>query len=59
MSSNILKNSLIKSSKQDNTWIERAKYRKENKAWLDISFAITVDINHKWMLSSGDLAKRL
>ena len=29
---------------QDNTWIERAKYRKENKVWLDISFAIAVKI---------------
>lgn len=44
MSINNIKNRLKKTSKQDNSWIERAKYRKENKAWLDISFAIAVKI---------------
>lgn len=44
MSINNIKNRLKESSKQDNTWIERAKYRKENKAWLDISFTIAVKI---------------
>lgn len=44
MSINNIKNRLKESSKQDNTWIERAKYRKENKAWIDISFAIAVKI---------------
>lgn len=44
MSINNIKNRLKESSKQDNTWVERAKYRKENKAWLDISFAIAVKI---------------
>lgn len=44
MSINTIKNRLKESSNQDNTWIERAKYRKENKAWLDISFAIAVKI---------------
>lgn len=44
MSINNIKNRLKESSKQDSTWIERAKYRKENKAWLDISFAIAVKI---------------
>ena len=44
MSINNIKNRLKESSKQDNAWIERAKYRKENKAWLDISFAIAVKI---------------
>src|SRR5690606_37988279 len=44
MSINNIKNRLKESSKQDNTWIERANYRKENKAWLDISFAIAVKI---------------
>ncbi|MBO3097600.1 helix-turn-helix domain-containing protein [Gelidibacter pelagius] len=44
MSINNIKSRLKNSSKQDNTWIERAKYRKENKAWLDISFAIAVKI---------------
>jgi len=44
MSINKIKNRLKETSKQDNTWIERAKYRKENNAWLDISFAIAVKI---------------
>lgn len=44
MSINTIKNRLKESSNQDNTWIERAKYRKENKAWLDISFTIAVKI---------------
>lgn len=44
MSINKIKNRLKESSKQDNTWIERANYRKENKAWLDISFAIAVKL---------------
>ncbi|WP_062619106.1 helix-turn-helix domain-containing protein [Aequorivita aquimaris] len=44
MSINSIKNRLKENSKQDNTWIERAKYRKENKAWLDISFAIAVKV---------------
>lgn len=44
MSINKIKNRLKENSKQDNSWIERAKYRKENKAWLDISFAIAVKI---------------
>lgn len=44
MSINNIKNRLKNSSKQDNSWIERAKYRNENKAWLDISFAIAVKI---------------
>lgn len=44
MSINNIKNRLKNSSKQDNSWIERAKYRKENKAWLDISFAIAVKV---------------
>lgn len=44
MSINKIKNRLKETSKQDNTWIERAIYRKENKAWLDISFAIAVKI---------------
>lgn len=44
MSINNIKNRLKNSSKQDNSWIERAKYRKENKAWLDVSFAIAVKV---------------
>lgn len=44
MSINKIKKRLKETSKQDNTWTEKAKYRKENKAWLDISFAIAVKI---------------
>ncbi|SDS71630.1 helix-turn-helix domain-containing protein [Winogradskyella sediminis] len=44
MSIKNIKNRLLESSKQDNTWAERVKYRKENKAWLDISFAIAVKV---------------
>ncbi|MCF6347169.1 MAG: helix-turn-helix transcriptional regulator [Flavobacteriaceae bacterium] len=44
MSINNIKNRLREFSKKDNSWIERAKYRKENKAWLDISFAIAVKV---------------
>ncbi len=44
MSINNIKNRLKETSKQDNTWVERAKYRKENRAWLDISFAIAVKV---------------
>lgn len=44
MSINKIKNRLKETSKQDNTWIEKAKYRKENKAWLDVSFSIAVKI---------------
>jgi transcriptional regulator with XRE-family HTH domain len=44
MNINKIKDRLKNSSKQDSSWVERAKYRKENKAWLDISFAIAVKI---------------
>lgn len=47
MSTNNIKNKLKKTSKPDKTWIEKAKYRKENSAWLDISFAIAVKIMSK------------
>jgi len=42
MSINSIKNKLKQTSIQDTTWIERAKFRKENQDWLDISFAIAV-----------------
>jgi len=42
MSINNIKNRLKETSKKDKTWIERAKYRKENSEWLDISFTIAV-----------------
>jgi transcriptional regulator with XRE-family HTH domain len=44
MSIKNIRDRLKKTSKKDTSWIERAKYRKENKAWLDISFAIAVKI---------------
>jgi len=47
MSTSNIKNKLKKASKPDKTWIEKAKYRKENSAWLDISFAIAVKIMSK------------
>lgn len=47
MSTNNIKNKLKRVSKSDNTWIKKAKYRQENKAWLDISFAIAVKIKSK------------
>ena len=39
MSINSIKNKLKQTSIKDTTWIEKAKFRKENKDWLDISFA--------------------
>lgn len=47
MSTINIKNKLKKSSKSDKKWIEKAKYRKKNSAWLDISFAIAVKIMSK------------
>lgn len=44
MSTENIKNKLKRVSKSDNTWITKAKYRQENKAWLDISFEIAVKI---------------
>lgn len=44
MSTENIKNKLKRVSKSDNTWIKKAKYRQENKAWLDISFEISVKI---------------
>jgi hypothetical protein len=37
-----IKNRLKEASKQDDNWNAKAEYRKENRAWLDISFAIAV-----------------
>ncbi len=44
MSIKNIKDKLKNTSKKDTSWIENAKYRKENKAWLDISFSIAVKI---------------
>lgn len=44
MSNNNIKNKLKKSSKKDTTWINEAKYRRENEEWLDLSFKIAVKI---------------
>lgn len=35
-------NSLI--SEKKSGWLEKAKWREENEAWLDISFAIAIKI---------------
>jgi transcriptional regulator with XRE-family HTH domain len=44
MSIKNIKERLKSTSKKDTNWIENAKYRKANEAWLDISFAIAVKI---------------
>jgi len=44
MSINNIKHKLKANSKKDRSWIENAKYRKENSDWLDISFTIAVKI---------------
>jgi transcriptional regulator with XRE-family HTH domain len=42
MSIDKIKNKLKQNSIKDISWIERAKFRKENREWLDISFSIAV-----------------
>ncbi|KGL61807.1 helix-turn-helix domain-containing protein [Polaribacter sp. Hel1_85] len=42
MSVDKIKNRLKQNSIKDTSWIERAKFRKENKEWLDVSFSIAV-----------------
>lgn len=42
MSIDKIKNKLIESSKEDNSWVDKAKYRKANESWLDISFDIAI-----------------
>lgn len=44
MNINKIKTKLKNNSKAQSSWIEKAKYRKENEAWLDISFAIAVKV---------------
>ncbi|WP_394906091.1 helix-turn-helix domain-containing protein [uncultured Mesonia sp.] len=44
MSINNIKDKLIKTSKKDTAWLEKAKWRKENEEWLDISFKIAVKV---------------
>ena len=44
MSINNIKDKLKKASKKDTTWFDKAKWRKENEAWLDISFDIAVRV---------------
>lgn len=44
MSINNIKNKLKQTSKKDTSWIDKAKWRKENEAWLDISFDIAVSV---------------
>ncbi len=34
----------LKSAKKDSTWKAQAKWRKQNKAWLDLSFAIALKV---------------
>jgi hypothetical protein len=42
MSIDKIKNKIKQNSIKDSSWIERAKFRKENREWLDISFSIAV-----------------
>lgn len=44
MSIDKIKNKLKQNSIKDTSWIEKAKFRKENKEWLDVSFSIAVKI---------------
>lgn len=44
MSIDNIKKRLKENSKQDNSWLEKAKWRQKNEDWLDISFAISVKI---------------
>lgn len=44
MSINKIKKKLKENSKQDSSWLDKAKWRQKNEAWLDISFAIAVKI---------------
>lgn len=44
MSINNIKNKLKQTSKKDTSWIDKAKWRKVNEAWLDISFDIAVRV---------------
>jgi len=44
MSIKNIKNKLKANSRQDSIWLKNAKWRKENEAWLDISFKIAVKV---------------
>lgn len=44
MSIDKIKQKLIQTSIKDSGWQEKAKWRKENEDWLDISFSIAVKI---------------
>jgi transcriptional regulator with XRE-family HTH domain len=44
MTINNIKNKLLNNSKKDTAWLEKAKWRKENEEWLDISFKIAVKV---------------
>jgi transcriptional regulator with XRE-family HTH domain len=55
MSKDNIANKLRKTSKKDNKWLEKAKYRQENEAWMNISFNIAIKINS--VLKSNRLKK--
>jgi plasmid maintenance system antidote protein VapI len=44
MSIESIKQKLAASAIKDTSWQEKAKWRQENKSWLDISFAIAIRI---------------
>jgi hypothetical protein len=55
-------NKIIENSTKDTTWLNEAKWRQDNEAWLDISFAITVKILRtlrKKNISKEEFAKLL
>lgn len=47
MSTEKILNKLKSSSKRDTTWLKQAKWRQENKEWLDFSFDVAVKIMSK------------
>lgn len=62
MSLESIKQRLFAQSIKDSKWLEQAKWRAENEAWLDISFSIALMIG-RWLRANGitqkELAERL
>ncbi|MFM9949429.1 MAG: multiprotein-bridging factor 1 family protein [Saprospiraceae bacterium] len=62
MSLERIKQRLFAQSIKDSKWLEQAKWRAENEAWLDISFSIALAIG-RWLRANGmsqkELAERL
>jgi len=62
MSLESIKQRLFAQSIKDSKWLEQAKWRAENEAWLDLSFSIALMIG-RWLRANGmsqkELAERL